>query len=235
MAELLLEHGANPNTAPESSGSAISHTRNDPEMRALLLRFGAHEQPRPFDDLAQLFDDNNFAELDKRLTERRVMDRQGEAFWGEGILAGPANGGHRETIEMLLRHGAHVPDVSKWGRYYYFKHTEIAQLLLENGMNPNHCNWHHTTLLHDMAQEGHIAKARLLLDHGARVDAIDDEYRSTPLGMAARWGQSEMVALLIERGANPNESGAAWSTPLAWARKKGHAQVEEQLRQAGAR
>jgi ankyrin repeat protein len=235
MAKLLLEHGANPDTAPESSGSALTHTRKDPEMRKLLLDYGAHEGPRVREDLRKLLDDNNLEELEERLKERGALDKQDAAFWGEGILAGPANGGNQPMIKLLLRHGARVPDVSKWGRYYYFKHTEIARLLLENGMNPNHMNWHHVTLLHDMAQDGHIAKARLLLDHGADIDAVDEEYRSTPLGFAARWGQREMAALLLERGADPNKSGAAWSTPLAWAQKKGHAELASDLRKAGAR
>ena len=106
---------------------------------------------------------------------------------------------------------------------------------MENGMNPNHMTWHHVTLLHDMAQEGDLRKARLLLDHGADINPIDEEYRSTPLGLAARWGQREMVAFLLERGADPNKSGARWARPLAWARKKGHAAIETDLRQAGAR
>jgi uncharacterized protein len=234
MAKLLLEHGANPNTAPESSGSALSHTRNDSEMRKLLLEYGAQEEPRPMEELRKLFDDNKLEEMEERLKESGVLDKQGDAFWGEGILAGPANQGNRPMIELLMRYGARVPDVSKWARYYYFKHTEIAQLLLENGMNPNHMNWRHVTLLHDMAQEGDIAKARLLLDHGADIDAVDEEYRSTPLGFASRWGQREMAALLPERGADPSKSGATWSTPLAWAQKKGHTEIEADLRRAGA-
>ena len=140
-------------------------------------------------------------------------------------------------IELLMRHGARVPDISKWGRYYYyyyyyyyyFKHTEIARMLLENGMNPNHMNWHHVTLLHDMAQDGDIEEAQVLLDHGADINAVDEEYRSTPLAFAARWGHRGMVALLLERGADPRKSGASWSTPLSWARKKGHADIEAML------
>ncbi|HKE24389.1 MAG TPA: ankyrin repeat domain-containing protein [Bryobacteraceae bacterium] len=229
MAKLLLEHGANPDTAPESSGSAISHTRKNPAMHRLLIDYGAHEESRPSDELRKLFDDNNLEELEKRLQERGWLDGRDAAYWGEGILAGPANGGNRPMIELLMRHGARVPDISKWGRYYYFKHTEIARVLLENGMNPNHMNWHHVTLLHDMAHEGDLEKAQLLLDHGADINAIDDEYRSTPLGIAARWGNREMVAMLLERGADPINAGASWSTPLAWARKKGHTEVEAML------
>ena len=234
MAKLLLEHGANPNTAPESSGPAIMHARKNPAMRDLLLSYGAREESRPFADLAKLLDDGKLEELERRLKESGVLDHQDQAYWGEGILAGPANAGNREAVELLLRCGAKVPDISKWGRAYYFKHTEIARILLENGMNPNHQTWHHVTLLHDMAQAGDLAKAGLLLDHGADINAVDEEYRSTPLGLAARWGKRDMVALLLERGADPNRSGAPWATPLAWARKKGHSGIEADLLRAGA-
>jgi ankyrin repeat protein len=96
-------------------------------------------------------------------------------------------------------------------------------------MNPNHMNWHRFTLLHHMAAEGEIAKATLLLDHGADIDAIDDEYRSTPLGVAARWGRVEMVNLLLERGADPTLAGAAWATPLAWAENRDHSAIVAKL------
>jgi uncharacterized protein len=51
-----------------------------------------------------------------------------------------------------------------------------------NGMDPNHMNWHRFTLLHHMAAEGELTRAKLLLTHGAEIDAVDDEYRSTPPG-----------------------------------------------------
>ncbi len=83
-------------------------------------------------------------------------------------------------------------------------------------------NWHRFTLLHHMAAEGEFGKARLLLDHGADINFIDDEYRSTALGVAARRGQIAMVEFLLERGADATAAGASWATPLAWAIKKGH-------------
>ena len=80
-----------------------------------------------------------------------------------------------------------------------------------------------------MSHTGDVPKARLLIEHGADVDRIDDEYRSTPFGYAARWGHVELVKLLLDCGADPNKSGAPWSTPLAWARKKNHDEVERIL------
>lgn len=154
--------------------------------------------------------------------------------WAEGVLMMPAKKRDRALLELLLLHGARVPDMSKWGRFYYFKHDDFAAFLLERGMNVRHRTWHEVTLLHDMAQSGDVAKARLLLDRGAELDVLEDEYRSTPLGLAARWGKKAIVELLLERGANPSVGGAAWSTPLAWARKKGHLEIERLLLAAGA-
>jgi len=71
-----------------------------------------------------------------------------------------------------------------------------------------------------------------LVDHGADIDAIDDEYRSTPLGIAARWGRRELVSFLLDAGADPTLAGATWATPIAWAERKGHQMIVDQLRAA---
>lgn len=234
MVRLLLEHGANPNTSPESSGSAVAHARHNPEILALLLQYGAEPESRPFEEIGRLIEERRLEELEERLRETGLMSRQDEAGWGEGILGGPANSGDLELLEVLMRCGARVPDVTKWGRYYYFKHAHVARYLLAHGMNANHRSWQEVTLLHDMAHEGSVEKARLLLDHGAELDAIDGEYRSTPLGLAARWNQRAVALLLIERGADVNRADADWGRPLAWAQKKGHPEMVELLRANGA-
>jgi uncharacterized protein len=195
------------------------------------IDYGWDETQRRFQGFV---DKNKHAEVEAMLQERPELALDEDAFWGEGILAMPAKDGDRQMLELLMRYGARVPDLSKWGARYYFKNYETAVFLMENGMNPNHMNWRRFTLLHDMAFTGYIRKARLLLDHGADINAIDEEYQSTPLGYAAHWGKREMVAFLLERSADPNTAGAPWAAPLAWARKKGHADIEADLRQVGA-
>jgi ankyrin repeat protein len=53
--------------------------------------------------------------------------------------------------------------------------------------------------------------------------------------MAARWGHVEMVNYLLSTGADINKAGASWATPRAWAKKKGHAEIEKILKDAGAK
>ena len=222
IARLLREYAGTPAT-PGVEGQAVH---------------GVGAIQFPVDDdvnrLEQLVGANALSAVEQLLERRPRLVHYELACWAEGILSVPANRAFRQMLELLLRLGARVPDVAKWGRAYYFKHYDIAAFLLERGMSPNHMNWHRTTLLHDMAWEGDVRKAVLLLDHGADLDAIDDEFRSTPLGIAARWARREVVELLLDRGADPNRAGASWATPLAWAVKKGHSEIAAMLRSAGA-
>jgi ankyrin repeat protein len=196
--------------------------RSRPEEEGGDTDFGRDDESIRFQSLVA---DNGLVAAEAMLEQRPGLARDELAFWGEGILSMPANRGHREMLELLMRFGATVPAVSKWGAWYFLKRADIAAVLLDRGMDANHMNCHHTTVLHDMAYTGDVAKARLLLDHGADIDMVDEEFRSTALGFAARWGQLEMVKFLIARGADPNRAGADWAAPREWARAKGHREV----------
>jgi ankyrin repeat protein len=192
---------------------------------------GKDETERRFQEMV---DQGNLDAVEALLQERPELARDEDMFGGEGILAMPAKDGNRAMMELLMRYGARVPDTSKRAKEYYFKNYESAVFLLENGMNPNHMNWRRVTLLHDLAFKGELRKVQLLLDYGAAINPIDEEFCSTPLGFAARWGRRDIVTLLIEHGADVNKASAAWAMPLAWARKKGHAEIATDLQQAGA-
>lgn len=223
IARLLREYANKPPTTG-ADGEAVHGVGT--------IQFPADDDVNRFEKLVGA---NALSAVEKLLERRPELVHNELACWAEGILSMPANRAFRQMLELLLRLGARVPDIAKWGRAYYFKHYDVAAFLLERGMNPNHMNWHRTTLLHDMAWEGDVRKAVLLLDHGADIDAVDDEFRSTPLGIAARWGRREVVKLLLDRGADRNRAGASWATPLAWAVKKGHSDIAAVLRSAGAR
>lgn len=212
---------------------ALEHTLADAALTHELGDTGGidYEKDEVQTRFQELVNDRQHAEVEALLKKQPELALDQTAFWGEGILAMPAKDGDHRMLELLMDHGARCPDISKWGARYYFKHYDTAEFLLQNGLNPNHMNWRQFTLLHDMAHVGDVPKARLLIDYGADVNYVDGEYRSTPLGYAARWGHREIVELLLERGADPNKAGAPWATPLAWAQKKNHVEIERLLLQ----
>lgn len=77
---------------------------------------------------------------------------------------------------------------------------------------------------------------KLLLAHGADLNARDEDICSTPLGWAAKFGRNPMVELLLERGANPHlPDDPPWATPLSWAKRRGYPEITTILRARGAR
>ena len=114
-------------------------------------------------------------------------------------------------------------------------------------MTPNDSDWLRVTSLHRLAigsmkhgSDGreyrhHGETMRLFIEAGADANARDEEFHSTALGWAARWGRPEAAQLLLERGAATNlPDDLPWATPLAWARNKGHVDIERMLTEAGA-
>jgi bla regulator protein blaR1 len=87
------------------------------------------------------------------------------------------------------------------------------------------------------AAAGELDAMGVLLDRGASIDEIVPGDENALITASAN-GQTDAVRLLIERGANVNARVRAeneWRTPLAMARRNGHAGVETLLLSAGAR
>ena len=70
-----------------------------------------------------------------------------------------------------------------------------------------------TSPLHEAADAGHERVARLLLGHGAEVDARDDN-GNTPLHLAAWQGYVEVAGALLAAGADPRSMDDDGMTPL---------------------
>ncbi len=235
-AKLLLDAGASPHDPVESCGTAFSIAEGNEPMLELFRQYGRElKDPDPeeedgLDPVSGAIMRNDIAQLRRYLDETPSLVRNPAAFYGEGYLALAASRRLMEIVDLLLERGARVPDQSNWGSAYAFKHTDFARKLLEHGASPNHRNWLQRTILHEFAYRGDTEKVELLIEFGVDLNAIDMEYQSTPLGFAARGGRLEAVKVLLDAGANPDlPSLPVWAKPIAWARARGHAEVERVL------
>lgn len=253
LVKYLLDNGAhNPlyKIYPFSDPlQTIANDRNFSEIETLLNEYAAETMKHKYKgdngnifynrtELQNEFEkavyEGNFDRTEGILKQHPAYAKDETYFWSEGILMFAAKENNHSMIDLLISYGAKVPDLLKWTQFYYFEHKDGAAYIMKKGMNPNTMSWHNVTILHDMAQKGNLYKAELLIKYGADINPTDEEYQSTPLGMAARWGHWEMVKYLLQQGADPNKAGASWATPLAWARKKEFADIEETLINAGA-
>jgi ankyrin repeat protein len=139
---------------------------------------------------------------------------------------------HPELVRILLDRGAKATTPWRWACWYTpLMHSlryaapryDIAQLLLDHGVNPNETNGMGMTTLHILAGQGRVDAARWLLDRGADIHARDREFDSTPLAWAARAGREDMARFLMTRGASVvHPDDEPWATPVAWARRRNH-------------
>ncbi|HEX2120379.1 MAG TPA: ankyrin repeat domain-containing protein [Thermoanaerobaculia bacterium] len=216
IARLLLERGAHPNAEVESSADALSVAirRGDERMVELLCSYGASRRVH----LLAYYGDVR--------TAAAVFAANPALADNTEALAHAAEEGHEGFVRLMLRY---QPDLAK--RVSVGARKEIAELLFAHGMDPSRPNWLRITPLHRFAKKGEIENAALFIDHGADLDARDEEMRSTPLGYAAKFGHEEMVALLLRRGANASlPDDPPWATPLAWATRRGHKGIVKMLR-----
>jgi ankyrin repeat protein len=227
IVRLLLKHGAHPNAEVESSADTLSRviTNGDKQMLELLCSHGA---ARAMHLLAYAND---------LQTAAAVLAADPALADDPDALANAASQGHELFVRLLLRYQPDLPRrVTFPGWAVGAKTRELNELLFQHGMDPSARDWLGATPLHQFARQGDTEKAALFLDHGAELQARDDDYCSTPLAWAAKFGQPQMVELLLQRGAPPNlPDDPPWATPLAWAERRGQLQIADLLKGHGAR
>jgi len=86
------------------------------------------------------------------------------------------------------------------------------------------CAHHGISPLHGPSISGHVGSSRILLDHGANVNAQDDN-DWTPLHIASAFGHLGVAQLLLKRKANSNARTKDNDTPLCLAAENGHLEI----------
>ncbi|KAL4657022.1 ankyrin repeat domain-containing protein 50-like [Arapaima gigas] len=113
---------------------------------------------------------------------------------------------------------------------------EGVALLLHHGADPNAQDEEGRTPLHSAAWRGHSAAARLLLEgRGALVDLACHQQGATALCIAAQEGHAGVVAVLLEKGADPDHMDQYGRSPVKVAGKRGHVNIVRLLESYGAK
>ena len=132
---------------------------------------------------------------------------RGEHGWS--LLHFAAQSGNVIIIETMLSKGL---DIDSRGETLgltpvmvsiIFEKLEAAKYLLEKGADESlKTTQGKIPLLSIASGAGSIAAVKMLLSHGCKIDARDSG-GDTPLGHAARLGNTEVVEYLLAQGANP--------------------------------
>ncbi|KAK6506061.1 hypothetical protein TWF506_010985 [Arthrobotrys conoides] len=109
-----------------------------------------------------------------------------------------------------------------------------AQVVLagRQGVDSDQCALQQVTGLHLAAYFGAANIADFLLSDGG-LD-VQDSHQQTPILLASRYGNEDVVKLLLERGADVESGDKFGWNPLLWAAKNGHEAIVEQILESGA-
>ena len=164
---------------------------------------------------------------------------------GEQVVMTAARSGDAEVMKLLLSHGGDANATETWrGQTALMwaasqRHPDVVRVLVEGGADvhartlpndpPKESDYQAQTLrrrgptnrangftpLLFAARSGDLESAQILLNAGADVNTTADDGMSA-LVLATVRAHTEMVTLLLERGADPNADGAGY-TALHWA------------------
>nr|XP_046259873.1 ankyrin repeat domain-containing protein 50 isoform X2 [Scatophagus argus] len=113
--------------------------------------------------------------------------------------------------------------------------VEMVDLLLKHGANPNAQDSEGRPPMHSVAWTGHAEVGRHLLEgSGVNIDLACYQ-GATALSIAAQEGHANIVAMLLERGANPDHVDKYGRTPVKVAGKHGHFNIVRLLESYGAK
>ena len=125
-----------------------------------------------------------------------------------------------------------------WGENKCRGHLNVVKFLIQAGANVNHSTPQQQTPLYYAAEKGDARIVMELIKAGADIDWTARTFKrgwdDSPVNRATRSGHATCVALLIQAGADVNIANEKKQTPLYFAVKRDHYEIEGLLRCAGA-
>jgi ankyrin repeat protein len=227
IAKLLIAHGAELE-GEDKLGRTPAERALKADQRKMVRLLAAYRSGVTIHVAAYL------GEIDtvKRLLKERVTVDAKDAD-GQSALEYAAREGHTGIVELLLAEGADANgkggDDTPLIDALWHCHPDVAILLVNHGAR---VEGKHSTSgespLRMAAKDGLIELAKLLIAHGAEVEATDNA-GNTALHCAVVSGKRAMVELLLSRSADMNAKGCFANTPLHAAAESGYKDVVQLL------
>ena len=138
--------------------------------------------------------------------------------------------GNADAIARGLRQGIDVNAVGEAERTAlqlasFDGHTDVVNVLLKNGSKVDQLDASGRTALMYASTGANVETVKALLKADANVHLVDKVEQFNPLMWAAAEGQTEVVRLLLDAGADPTKQDVDGETALDFARDKRHADV----------
>lgn len=196
---LLLQKGADPKLKVKGKTLLdLAKQQNFGEMVALLKQAGLQETPS-----ARLSaPDQKLAQYTASVEESFILRPKYKLPWAE--------------IEKVLQQGANPNFKLKNGSSLVFLaaydgNLKLVKYLLSKKVDLSYDLVRQLSLLATAVQGGHLPMVAYLIEQGQPLSAFEN---LPPLCLAASNGQTEIVRLLIAKGADPNLADATLATPI---------------------
>jgi len=211
VAELLIEKGAEIDTAGESGWTALMYAcrMSHAKIAQLLIEYGA----------------SVFKKDDYQLT----------------ALMFAAMDGDLRTVKVLIENYALIDAQDDSGftalMFASYDHLDIVNYLLENGSDLGIESNNGWDALYVATVSGNYEILKLLLERGAPLNKKYDcvNCGQTVLIVAAEQGYANIAKLLIQKGCSVNLKDDWGYTALDWAERKKHEEIAALLKKAGGK
>ncbi len=154
-------------------------------------------------------------------------------YWSS--LSSAAYLGYGELVQLCLELGANLKSKNKYGETALMqaKSREVVELLISAGaVVDEKDDKGETALMHALKDTKRMEAANALVVAGADINAFDKDNYWSSLSSAVFHGDSALVQLCLELGANPTIKNKHGETALTRAQKSGHTEIVQLLKDA---